>query len=474
MQDTRRQSRVPLIEKIAYGAGMLGNQMFPAALGIFMVVLVQGLGFPPLLWGLLFFLPRLLDAILDPIMGFITDNTKSSWGRRKPYIFIGAIITGVTYIIMWQLYETNSLSFNFTYFLIGSLAFYVGLTLFATPYIALGYEMSNDFHERTRLMAVAQWIGQWAWVIVPWFWPLLYNPNLFESPAEGVRVLAIWVGLGCMVLTAVPALLVKSPSTKDSTDLEDLSLQNFGRNQKTFFAGFGAALSLKPFRKLCAATLLVFSSFQTVAAFSFFIVVHHLFGGDAGAAGNWPAWFGTVSALATCFLVIPVIIFMSMRLGKKNTFILTQAISLIGYAMFWWFFQPGNPVMMLVPIPFFSFGIGGLFTLMTSMTADVCDLDEMNTGARREGTLAALYWLMVKFGVAIAGGLSGLIMAWTGFAPEAAVQAEGAMDGMRIAYSLIPITGALLAIWFMRDYDVTEERANEIKAELERRRAAAQ
>ena len=151
MQDTRRQSRVPLIEKIAYGAGMLGNQMFPAALGIFMVVLVQGLGFPPLLWGLLFFLPRLLDAILDPIMGFITDNTKSSWGRRKPYIFIGAIITGVTYIIMWQLYETNSLNFNFTYFLIGSLAFYVGLTVFATPYIAMGYEMSNDFHERTRL-----------------------------------------------------------------------------------------------------------------------------------------------------------------------------------------------------------------------------------------------------------------------------------------------------------------------------------
>ena len=474
MQDTRRQSRVPLIEKIAYGAGMLGNQMFPAALGIFMVVLVQGLGFPPLLWGLLFFLPRLLDAILDPIMGFITDNTKSSWGRRKPYIFIGAIITGVTYIIMWQLYETNSLSFNFTYFLIGSLAFYVGLTLFATPYIALGYEMSNDFHERTRLMAVAQWIGQWAWVIVPWFWPLLYNPNLFESPAEGVRVLAIWVGLGCMVLTAVPALLVKSPSTKDSTDLEDLSLKNFGRNQKTFFAGFGAALSLKPFRKLCAATLLVFSSFQTVAAFSFFIVVHHLFGGDAGAAGNRPGWFGTVRALATCFFVIPVIIFMSMRLGKKNTFILTQAISLIGYAMFWWFFQPGHPVMMLVPIPFFSFGIGGLFTLMTSMTADVCDLDEMNTGARREGTFGALYWLMVKFGVAIAGGLSGLIMAWTGFAPEAAVQAEGAMDGMRIAYSLIPIAGALLAIWFMRDYDVTEERANEIKAELERRRAAAE
>lgn len=471
MSGSQRQSRVPMIEKVAYGAGMLGNQMFPAALGIFMVVLVQGLGFPPLLWGLLFFLPRLLDAVLDPIMGFITDNTRSSWGRRKPYILLGALITGLSYIVMWQLYETNSLTFNFTYFLIGSLVFYVGLTIFATPYIAMGYEMSNDFHERTRLMAVAQWIGQWAWVIVPWFWPLLYNPELFASPAEGVRNLAIWVGVGCMALAAIPAIFVSSPSTKDATDLEDLSLKNLKANQQKFSKGFSAALGLRPFRKLCAATLLVFSSFQTVAAFSFFIVVHHLFAGDAAAAGSWPAWFGTISALATCFLVIPVITFLSVRMGKKNTFILTQAISIIGYAMFWWCFQPGAPLLMLLPIPFFAFGIGGLFTLMTSMTADVCDLDELNTGARREGTFGALYWLMVKFGVAIAGGLSGLIMAGTGFSPAASVQVDGAMDGMRLAYSIVPIIGALLAIWFMRDYDVSESRATEIRDALDRRRA---
>ena len=107
------------------------------------------------------------------------------------------------------------------------------------------------------------------------------------------------------------------------------------------------------------------------------------------------------------------------------------------------------------------------------MTADVCDLDELNTGLRREGTFGALYWLMVKFGVAIAGGLSGLIMAWTGFSPDAGVQVEGAMDGLRFAYSLVPIIGALLAIWFMRDYDVSEARANEIRDSLEKRRAEA-
>jgi GPH family glycoside/pentoside/hexuronide:cation symporter len=463
-------NRVPFAQKVAYGVGMLGNQMFPAALGVFMVVLVKGLGFPPLLWGILFFLPRILDAVTDPIMGFITDNTRSRWGRRRPYIFMGGIITGLSYIVMWQLYEENSLVFNFTYFLIMSLVFYVGLTIFATPYVAMGYEMSRDFHDRTRLMAVAQFIGQWAWVIVPWFWPLLYNPNLYESAAAGARSLGIWVGLGCMALALVPAIFVKSPPTSDADNLEELSRRNIGKNFRTFFKGFGTTFRSVPFRKLCAATFLVFGSFQTVAAFSFFIIVYYLFNGDAGAAGNWPAWFGTISALCTTFLVIPIITFVSQKIGKKNTFLLAQGLSVAGYALFWWFFQPGDPIMMLVPVPLFAFGIGGLFTLMTSMTADVCDLDELNTGARREGTFGAIYWWMVKFGMAFAGLLSGLIMSLAGFIADAPSQAEGVMTGMRVAYSLVPITGALLAMWVMRNYDVTEERANEIRAQLEKRR----
>jgi GPH family glycoside/pentoside/hexuronide:cation symporter len=449
---------------------MLGNQMFPAALGVFMVVLVQGLGFPPFLWGVLFFAPRLLDALTDPIMGFITDNTRSRWGRRRPWIFVGAIITGVSYVVMWQLYETNSLAFNFTWFLIGSMAFYLGITIFSTPYVAMGYEMSRDFHERTRVMAVAQWIGQWAWVIVPWFWPLIYDPELFASPAEGVRRLGVWVGLGCMALALVPALFCKSQPSTDAENLRALNREALGENLRVLLHGFGEAFRCVPFRKLCAATFLVFNAFNVVASFSFFIIVYHLFAGDAAAAGNWTAWFGTASALCTTFLVIPIITFLSERLGKRNTFLLAQAVSVVGYVLFWWTFRPGEPFLMLAPLPLFAFGIGGLFTLMTSMTADVCDLDELNTGTRREGTFAAIYWWMVKFGLAFAGALSGLILGMVGFVPDAPVQPPGAVTGLRIAYTLVPATGALLAIWVMRNYDLTEARANEIRAELERRR----
>src|SRR5574343_357351 len=117
MSTQHSTNKVPIGQKIAFGLGMLSNQMFPAALGIFMVVLVENLGMPSWMWGVLFFVPRIVDAFFDPIMGFITDNTKSVWGRRKQYVFAGAIILGISFVVMWQLYRENGINFNFLFFL---------------------------------------------------------------------------------------------------------------------------------------------------------------------------------------------------------------------------------------------------------------------------------------------------------------------------------------------------------------------
>ena len=139
------------------------------------------------------------------------------------------------------------------------------------------------------------------------------------------------------------------------------------------------------------------NSFNVIATFTFFIILHYLFAGDEAAVGVWPALHGSIGALVTTFLVIPIVAAMSKRIGKKKTFIASQAISIIGYILFWFLFVPGEPHLFLYALPFHSFGIGGLFTIMMSMTADVCDIDEYNTGQRREGTLGAVYWWMVKF-----------------------------------------------------------------------------
>ena len=463
-------NKVPFGQKVAFGMGMLANQMFPAVLGIFIVVLVQDLGFPGWMWGVVSLVPRVFDALTDPIMGFISDNTKSRWGRRRQYVFIGAIIMGIAFIIMWQLFRENGLEYNFTYFLLSSLVFYLGLTIFSVPYVAIGYEMSNDFHERTHIMAVAQWIGQWAWVIAPWFWVIMYDPTWYETADIAVRELAIWVGIICALFAMVPAIFIESKSTLNE-NYSPLTLKNIGGSLKEIIISFKEAFQSIPFRKLCFATFLVFNAFNTVAAFTFFIIVYYLFNGDAGAAGIWPTLFGSVGALSTTFLVIPIVTQMSKKLGKKKAFLVTQSISVIGYIMLWFLFVPGKPYLFLFALPFFSFGIGGLFTLMMSMTADVIDLDELNTGKRREGTFGAIYWWMVKFGFGIAGGLSGAIFTVIGFDTGLEVQSESAITGLRLFFSGLPILGTLGAIYVMRDYEITEEKAKEISAELAARKA---
>ncbi|WP_081988195.1 MFS transporter [Psychroserpens jangbogonensis] len=461
-------NKVALSQKIAFGIGMFANQMFPAAMGIFMVVLVQDLGFPGWMWGVIFFLPRIFDSITDPIMGFISDNTKSKWGRRRQYVLLGALIMGISFSILWQLHRENSVDYNFIYFIIWSFVFYLGLTIFSVPYVAMGYEMSDDFHERTNIMAVAQWIGQWAWVIAPWFWVIMYDQGWFESADVATRTIAVWVGLICMICAIVPAIFIKSKSTINE-DYAPLNVKNMGSSFNGIIDGFQEAFKNKPFRKLCIATFLVYNAFNTVAAFTFFIVVYYLFNGDAGAAGIWPTLFGSIGALATTFLVIPIVTRMSKVMGKKKAFITSQSISILGYILLWFLFIPGKPYMFIFGLPFFAFGIGSLFTLMMSMTADVIDLDELNTGLRREGVFGAIYWWMVKFGFAIAGLLSGIILSSIGFNADFASQSEGAITGLRLFFSGLPILGTLFAIIVMRKYDLTEERAHEIRAELDKR-----
>jgi GPH family glycoside/pentoside/hexuronide:cation symporter len=380
---------------------------------------------------------------------------------------------GIGFVAMWQLQRADGIPYNFAYFLFWSLVFFTGLTVFSIPYVAMGYEMSDDFHERTSIMAVAQWIGQWAWVIAPWFWVVMYDPKWFPNADTATRTLSVWVGVGCMLLAMVPALFLPSRSTRDDTHLVPLTLANIGMGFKELLHGFKEAFGCVPFRKLCFATFLIFNAFNTVAAFSFFIVVYHLFKGDTAAAGIWPTLFGSIGALVTTFAVIPTVAWMSRRVGKKKAFMLSQGISILGYVLLWFLMVPGKPYMFIFALPFFSFGIGGLFTLMMSMTADVCDLDELATGKRREGIFGAIYWWMVKLGFAVAGLLSGAIMALVAFTPGAAVQPDGAVDGLRLFYSGVPIFGTLLAMWFMRDYDLDEKRAMEVHAELERRKQRA-
>ncbi len=468
---TPLKDRVPLGQKLAFGAGHLANNLLPGALGVFSFFLLTAFGMDPFLAGLLGGLPRFFDALTDPIMGYITDNTKSKYGRRKPYIFFGAILSGVLFAVLWQLDADNTQMYNFWYFLILSMVYILGNTMFSTPLIGLGYEMTSDYNERTRLMAFSQTLGQVAWMIVPWFWVLIANQNLFETQAVGVRQLSIVVGAACLVLGILPALFCKEVDQANLTNRDDLTFDNIANNFRSLMRSMGLIFRNKSFVRLCAATFLVFNGYQLVSSFSYFIIVFHMFQGSYEGAGTWPAWFSTVSALSTAFLIIPIITWMAGRWGKRNAFIVATMISIVGYSLKWWGFNPENPWLIFMPVPFMVFGIGGLFTLMLSMTADVCDLDEYNNGMpRKEGTFGAIYWWMVKLGQGLAMVLGGLVLKLVGFDQNLSVQTTETLTQLRLADILVPASTAALAIWVMWNYDLTEAKARAIKETLVARR----
>lgn len=464
-------AKVPFIQKAAFGAGHLVNNLLPGSLGVFSFFLLTAFGMDPFLAGLLGAIPRFFDAISDPIMGFISDNTNSRFGRRRPYIFAGAILCGILFAVQWQLYAANGAAFNFWYFLTFSILFIFSNTIFSTPLIGLGYEITSDYKERTRLMGFSQTIGQIAWMVVPWFWVLIPDISLFETQEQGVRQLSMVVGGCCVILGLMPAIFCKGIDSSQIENRSEITIKNIAINLKKLIGDMKNMTKNEPFMRLCGATFLVFNGFQMVSSFSFFIIVFYMFNGSYADAGHLPAWFATISAIMTAFVVIPIVTALASKFGKRKAFIISTVISILGYMLKWWGFNPENPLMVFMPVPFMAFGLGGLFTLMMSMTADVCDLDELRNGMpRREGTFGAVYWWMVKFGQAIALALSGLVLKLVGFDQKLSAQSAETMYNLRIVDIVIPSITAGMAIWIMIKYNLNEEKALKIKEELISRR----
>ena len=465
--------RIPALQKFAYGVGSLVNNLLGAAIGMMAIVLNLGLGMDPVVVGTLMALPRLVDALTDPAMGYISDHSKLRWGRRRPFIFFGALGAGLVFALLWQLPAGYSANFYFWYFLIGSTLFYLAYTVYATPWVALGYEMTPDYNERTRLMGVSNFMGQFAWVAVPWFYAFMENDNLFPDSVTGARWLAVYVGIFAAVFGIVPALLcrerMKAIAEKEDADAP----RGLGHNLANFFRGFLTTMRFKPFLLLCGATFLVFNGFMLVSAFTSYVIIYYIYGGDKDLGARLMGWNGTLSAIAT-FLVIILTTWLGTHIGKKKTFFLATGISVFGYLLKWFCYSKSDPYLLLVPTPFIAFGLGALFVLMGSMIADVCDFDELRTGQRREGMYGAVFWWVVKLGMALALALSGYALNFTGF--DVALgggQSEQTLFLMRVLDVGVPALASLLAIALVAWYPLTEAMARDVRAQLEQRRGKA-
>lgn len=466
---TAPEDRITFAHKLAYGSGAFVNNLLAAASGGMMIVLNLGFGMDPALVGWLGALPRLTDAFTDPLMGYISDNTRSRWGRRRPYIFAGAIAAGVVFALLWQLPRGHSETFYFVYFLVGSIIFYMGYTVFATPWVALGYELTPDYHERTRLMGTQNFIGQLAYVVSPWFLWIMNSGRIFPDQVSGAAGLAIIVALVAMGLGILPAILLRERMQRIAA-AEIGPKQGFRSNMAEFFQGFGVTLSSRPFLKLCLATFLVFNGFMLIASFQYYVIIYYVCGGDQTAGAKYAGMAGTVGAVCT-FVVVVFVTWLGTRIGKRHAFFVSIGLSIVGYGLKWICYNPDVPLLVIMPAPLLAFGLGGLFTLVPSMVADVVDTDELQTGERREGMYGSIFWWMVKLGMAGALLAGGYLLNATGFDVDlGGAQSDHSIFLLRLCDAGIPMLTSAVAIWAVATFPITETKANEVRRELELRR----
>ena len=409
------------------------------------------------------------------------DGVKHYTGLRLARIDFGASPVDarrMTHIHMdiWTPEETGegwSHARYFWYFLIGSLVFFLAYTVFATPWVALGYELTPDYNERTRLMGVQNLVSNTVFVIGPWFLAIATNAAWFRNQMDGARFLALVICVTTIALGVLPAIFLRErvPTRRGGAAAESGG-PGPGESAAEFLRGLGQTLRTGPFLMLCVATFLIFNSFIMISQFQFWVFAYYIAGGDVAEGAGLAGVVGSLGTV-TGFLVIAVVTWLGTRIGKRNAFFVSTGISMLGYLLKWFCYTPEYPLLALLPAPFLAFGLGGLFTLMGSMIADVVDLDELTTGERREGMFGSVFWWMVKLGQSGAILVGGFLIYSTGLdASLGANQPEGTIFWLRFYDAFVPLAASAVAIYAVYRYPVTERSALAVRRELERRRGA--
>jgi GPH family glycoside/pentoside/hexuronide:cation symporter len=302
----------------------------------------------------------------------------------------------------------------------------------------------------------------------------------FKDQVSGAAGLAIIIALVTIGIGILPAIFLRE-RFKHIAEAEingekaksKITTSAFMKNILGFFRGFALVVKSKPFLKLGLATFLVFNGFILISAFQSYVIIYYVCGGEQNLGAEYVGYAGSVGAVST-FVVITIVTWIATKIGKRRAFFLATGISMVGYALKWVCYNPDYPWLIVLPAPLLAFSLGGLFTLMPSMMADVVDLDELETHERREGMFGSIFWWVVKLGMsaALAGG--GYLLNATGFDVELeGNQSDKTLFLMRVFDVFIPIITSAIAIWAVAAFPITEEKAREVRLALERRRGKA-
>ena len=469
MKNIPANERVPLGEKLAFSTG-IGLDALSVSLVtgvLWMPYFNLGLGINAAKLGLLLMIFRLWDAFADPIMGNISDNARTRWGRRRPFMFVGAFTTGILSLGFWFIphcFGENTFLILLT--LLG-IVFYTSFTVWAMPYYGLQLEMTPNYDERTHLTA---WMTGMGKVTMLFGGAVLWavGSSLFADPAtgkadivRGVQTLAPLFAILSILFGLLPALFVKERFYEAEAARQP---------KERFWTSVKESMNCKPLWFLIGISFFQVLGGVVVDSLSFYVNIFKVSGGNIADA-SYLEFMKKLAMVIVGIALIPFWTWLAEKWDKKIVAGLLLFSGILGQVVSFYCLRPDMPYLQLIPAAFGSGVCAAVWLILPSMKADVADYDELHTGKRREGSINAFYSWFIKAAVTGSAGITGVIVQYiAGINPNLAIQSDAVVNRLFIAYLVIPAVILALPLLFILKYPLNRQRMAEIRAELEARR----
>lgn len=410
-------------------------------------------------------LPRLIDMVIDPVLGRLSDNLNTPWGRRRPFIFattiIGAIlVSGIWWMPLDWVHDWR----GFAYLLTFSTLLYANLGAFDMSHNALGYELSDDYNQRSKVQAARNLYFVLGGLGGGWFYWMAQRPVFGEGhlgEIHGVRMLAF--GVSAIVLISGMISVFASQER----------FQKINKHHVSIWPALKATIKNRAF-----FSLLILKSINAVGAtlaisMSFYIGIYSVCNGDKELFNQVISGWTGIAGFILGFVLVGVAAPITRFLGKRKGLIICYGLLAVQAVLTPFVATPGNVYVYFVFMLLFVPVLMVLNNLLASVMPDICDVDELEHGERREGLFTAVMSFVTKLENSICTGIGGALLASSGFNGKLTEQPQEVLDTMRI-YGFTPlIAGAVLTFIAACFFPLTKKMMDEVRAKLDARHAAA-
>lgn len=461
---TPGSEKLPMRQKIGFGLGafldMWGHWLYPSlAFHVFNIFL----GVAPGLISTVQMVKIFIDAASDAIFGWISDNTRTRYGRRRPFILVGGVLAGIGLPLMFAVGRGWTDTQYFIFMLVSMVIYVPVMSCFNMPWVSLGSEMTPDYHERTTVMAIRNAIQKLP-ELAMFFAAQFTTLAIFHDESGKPDILR-----GAQVYTAILGAIMVAVSIAIFLLTRERYYEKLVSRTQThipFADTLWRTLRCQPFRAVLLMALAYGIGTAMVGALGYYATVYYVCKGDVTLATQWNTAMG-LAGMAFGFAGIPFFSWIARRQGKRAALATVLVMAIAAFIGDWWLYDPERPYLQLFACGFVAFTGAGFWTLYGATIGDVVDYDEMQTGQRREGSFSACQSWITKVGIALGVGASGWILQFTGFDSKQAVQTPEAIFWIRLLLSGIPVIGLVLALIAILRFPLTEGRMGEIRQRLE-------